>query len=347
MVVTDAASVLVVGIGVLLLITFALTALAGLLRARNALVAHRWAVVEARWHDLLLQVLAGVRSPAELHATVRMGEERYLLEVVSRFARRLRGEERFRCAEVVQPYLHHLLKRARHREAGYRAQAVHALGLVGMDRHVGMVTAALNDPSEFVAMTAMRALARPEHAASAPELLGRLDRFTHWDPSFLASILAAIGPSVSPALLEVLADESASVRVRQVAARTLLKLNYLPAGSVAASVAKRATDRDLVASCLRLLGAVGHNGHLPAIRLLADSPDEVVRQQAVRALGSLEEPAKLPRLLQYLHDESPWVAMEAGRALARFGDGSLLSSAAAGSGRVAVIAGQALMEARG
>lgn len=343
---TDAASVLVVGIGLLLLITFALAALAGVLRARNALVAHRWALVEARWHDLLLQVLAGVRSPTELHAVVRRGEERYLLEVVSRFARRLRGEERSRCAEVVRPYLPHLVKRARHRDAGYRAQAVHALGLLGMDRHVELVSAALNDPSEFVGMTAMRALARPEHAASAPDLLGRLDRFAAWDPGFLASILAAIGSSVSPALLDVLADESASVRVRQVAARTLLKLNYLPAGSVAASVAKRVTDRDLVSACLRLLAVVGHDGHLAAIRLLADSPDEVIRQHAVRALGSLEEPAKLPRLLQYLHDESPWVAMEAGRALARFGDGRLLRSAAAGSGRVAVIAGQALMEAR-
>jgi HEAT repeat protein len=177
--------------------------------------------------------------------------------------------------------------------------------------------------------------------------VAQLDRFAAWDPGFLASILAAIGPSVSPLLLDVLSDESSSVRVRQVAARTLLKLNYLPAGSVAASVAEQATDPDLVSACLRLLAVVGHNGHLPAIRLLADSPDEVVRQQAVRALGSLEEPARLPRLLPYLHDESPWVAMEAARALAQFGDGRLLSSAAAGSGRVAVIAGQALLEARG
>lgn len=342
----DPPTVLAVGFTLLLVLTLFLAALAGILRARNALVARRWTRIERRWHDLLLQVLAGQRPAAELYAMVRRGEERYLLEVVARFARRLRGDERIRCTEVAEPYLPLLVAQAAHRDAGYRAQAVHALGLVGMEGLAPLVLRALDDPSEFVAMTAMRALARPEQASHAPELVARLDRFEAWDAGFLASILAAIGPAVSLPLREVLADGRRGNRVRRVAAEALRKLHHLPAGVIAASVAEISSDRDLVAACLRLLEAVGHAGHLPVIRALARSTDEVIRQQSVRALGTLEDPARMPSLVKHLFDPSPWVGMEAGRALARFQGGRLLASAAAGTGDAAAIAGQALMEAR-
>jgi len=342
----DAPTGLTIGFVLLLILTLFLATLVGVLRARNALVARRWARVERRWHDLLLHVIAGQRPIAELYAAIRRGEERYLLEVVARFARRLRGDERVRCTEVVRPYLPLLVEQAGHRDAGFRAQAIHALGLVGMERHAQVVCAALDDPSEFVGMTAMRALARPEQAAHAPELVARLGRFEAWDGGFLASILAAIGPAVSPPLCEVLADGRRGNQVRWVSAEALRKLHHLPAGVIAASVAERSSDRDLVAACLRLLEAVGHAGHLPVIRALAASPDEVVRQQAVRALGTLEDPARMPGLVKHLYDPSPWVGLEAGRVLARFQGGRLLSSAAAGTGDAAAIAGQALMEAR-
>jgi HEAT repeat protein len=342
----DALAVLSAGISFLVVLAALLGLLAAFLRMRNAVVARRWARVEQRWHDLLLQVLAGTRPAAELHASVRRGEERYLLELVSRYARRLRGAERSRCAEAARPYLPLLVKRARHRDAGLRAQAVHSLGLMGMDRHAAVVCAALDDRSEFVGMTAMRALARPEHAAHRREIVARLDRFGAWDASFVASIVAAIGPAVSAPLLEVLGDDSRAPRVRRIAAESLRRLNYLPAGTVAARVAAGTTDRDLVAACLRLLEAVGHAGCLPVIRPLTDSADAVIRQQAVRALGTLEAPAGIPLLVKHLDDPSPWVAIEAGRALARFEGGRLLAVALAGSGDRAAIAAQALKETR-
>jgi HEAT repeat protein len=227
-----------------------------------------------------------------------------------------------------------------------RAQAVHALGLLGMEQHADLVLAALDDQSDFVGMTAMRALARPAQAAHAPGLVARLDRFQAWDGGFLASVLAAIGPAVSPPLCGVLADDRRGYRVRWVAAEALRRLHHLPAGTIAASVAETSSNRDLVAACLRLLEAMGHSGHLPVIRALAASSDEVIRQQAVRALGTLEEPARMPSLVEHLADPSAWVGMEAGRALARFEGGRLLSPVAAGSGNTATIAAQALMEAR-
>jgi len=342
----DAPAALLAGLAFLLALTLALAALAGILRARNALVARRWTAVERRWHDLLLHVIAGERPEAELHAMVRPGEARYLLEVVSRFARRLRGPERTRCAAVVMPYLPLLVAQASHRDPGLRARAVHALGLIGMERHADLVLDALDDPSDFVGMTAMRALARPAHAAHAPRLVARLDRFEAWDGGFLASVLAAIGPTVSPPLCGVLADDRRGTRVRWVAAEALCKLHHLPAGEIAASVAETSSNRDLVAACLRLLEATGHSGHLPVIRALVASADEVIRQQAVRALGTLEDPARMPGLVAHLADPSPWVGMEAGRALARFEGGRLLSPVAAGRGATATIAAQALMEAR-
>lgn len=342
----DPPGILLAGFGFLLALTVALAALTGFLRVRNALVARRWTAVERRWHDLLLHVIAGEKPAAELHAMVRGGEARYLLEIVSRFARRLRGEERTRCTAVVSPYLPLLVARASHRDPGMRAQAVYALGLVGMERHPDVVVAALDDRSDFVGMTAMRALAMPAHATHAPQLVARLDRFDAWDAGFLASVLAAIGPAVSPPLCDVLADGRRGNRVRGVAAEALRKLHYLPAGVIAASVAETSSDRDLVASCLRLLEATGHSGHLQVVRALARSTDEVIRQQAVRALGTLEDAARMPSLVEYLSDASPWVGMEAGRALARFDGGRLLSPFAAGSGDTATIAAQALMEAR-
>ncbi|HEU5218570.1 MAG TPA: HEAT repeat domain-containing protein, partial [Gemmatimonadales bacterium] len=182
-------------------------------------------------------------------------------------------------------------------------------------RHVGVILRALDDPSPLVAMVAARALARtgsPEYAAG---ILSRMHRFHHWRPSFLASMLATMGPAVAPALRKALADSTYPPSVRSVAADALRELHDYQAADAGALVLEESADTNLIAATLNLMAHVGRAEHLPAVRRHATSKEPIVRARAIAALGHVGAPEDIPFIVGAFHDESSWVALRAGEAL--------------------------------
>lgn len=218
------------------------------------------------------------------------------------------------------------------------------LGTLGLPRYSAEVLKGLYDPSPLVSMVAARYLARPEFPQYAPELMTHLHRFEGWNRRFLASMLATMGPEVSPMLRDGLLDPERPTWLRGVFAEAL-RMQLDPRAADAAVEALEATDdRDFSASLLRLLAAVGRPGHVEVLRALSDTDDEIVRAQALHALGVLGGRAELPLLFAGMDDPSPWAALHAARGVRDAGGVELLEEIAESDHAQAELAGQVLFE---
>lgn len=207
-----ALTLLIIGIVVFTAAALILALAAVLLRLGNDRKARRWGRLEAAWEPACLDVVVGQEPLERMWALVAPRDRRYFLNFLLRFAKRVSGPERRIVDELAEPYLDLVVPQLRYRTPERRARAVQTLSKLGRRRYANRLLQALDDPSPLVAMVAARALARRESPDFAGAILQRLHRFDQWRPSFLASMLAAMGPAVAPTLRLALADEQLTAR---------------------------------------------------------------------------------------------------------------------------------------
>jgi HEAT repeat protein len=257
----------------------------------------------------------------------------------------VRGEELDILRRAAVPGLPLLVPRAFHDTLGVRLRAVQTLGTLGLPRYESVVVEALADESPVVAMIAARTLASPEYAHRVREVIVNIDRLQGWDRRFLAALLADFGEGGAPALRAVFVDENAPAWVRAVAGDALGRIPDPTSGGLAVDVLERdGVDREVVITGLRLLGVVGASEHVGPVRRLARDEDDVVRAVALSALGSLGDHSDVPLLEHSVRDPSPWVALNAARALSQMGQGDVVTDIAATERPGADIARQVLSE---
>jgi HEAT repeat protein len=336
--------VLMVATGLFLVGTLALSAYALTQRALHMRRERELAALSERW---LEPVLGAIGDPSLLSTVQGLVEEDdaiRFLDFVIEFARRVRGGERDILRELARPFLPRVLERLDARGTEMRAWGIQVLGTLGLPQYEEQVVAALDDPSQLVAMISARALAREETPQYAPSVLARLDRFGDWNKMFLASMLASMGPEVAEQLRVGLADRSGAPGTRAVMAEALHLQRDFAAGDVAAEVVRLERHTDLLAASLRLLAAVGRPEHASVVRPLCTSDDPVVRAQALRAMGPLADAEDLPTLLGAMDSEDPWPALYAARGARDAGGQEILGRIRGSGDRKAVLADQVLSE---
>lgn len=326
------------------LVTLAFSAYAVLLRVQNQRRDARRSALAERWQSALLDAIADPAKILELHRLVDENRRLHFVEFVLQFARRMRGSESDVLRSVVQPYMGLIAERLDSDRVEVRARAVQTLGTLGLPEHEDLVIAALDDPSPLVAMVAARALAKEEEPRYASAVLAKVHRFSEWNRLYLASMLAAMGPEVSPGLRKGLADPTAESWTRSVMAEALRLQTDFEAGDVAAGVVADTDDEELAADVLRLLAEVGRPAHLPVVRSKARSHEPAVRAQALLALGRLGGPEDLPILVEALDDDFTWAALYAARGVRETGGRELLLRAAESDDRRGRLAAQVLAE---
>ena len=328
----------------LCMLLVAFSTLAVTVRARNTRRARRWSMLEDRWEPAVLEVLDGARSPASVRSLVRERDALLFVEYVSRFTRRVRGRERDLLTQMVAPWLPRLAQRLGHRDEATRARAVQTISLLAFGGYAGRLVRALDDRSQLVAMAAARALARREHTEFAGQVLRRLPRFAHWRPGFVSAMLTEMGPDAVPQLLAAFADPGQPAEARAIVADALNALHALEAADIAAGLLGPQRNRDLVVAALRLLRDLGRGEHVPAVRALLTSRDDVIRTGAIAAFGALAPPAELELLVPALEDPSHWAALAAARALRSLRNGAELRALAERDHPRAIIAAEVLAE---
>lgn len=334
-------SLIIAGIFVIALL---FSAYAVLLRTRHARRDQLWERLRQEWEGPVLAAIADPATVPDVHARIPKQHRMHFVQFALEYARRLRGEERQTLRRLVEPYLDQIAERATHRRSEVRTRAIQTLGTLGLPKYEKEVLEGLEDDSPLVSMVAARYLARPEFPQYAPRLLEHLDRFQVWNRSFLASMLAAMGPEVSPMLRDGLVNDDLPPWLRAVYAEAL-RMQRDPRAADPAIVAVDGVDhRDLGASLLRLIAAVGRPEHVDAVRALCFSDDEIIRAQALHALGVIGDTAELPLLFAGMDDASPWAALHAARGVRDAGGLDLLRQIAASDEPQAGLARQVLSE---
>ncbi len=337
--------VLVILIGIISLstLTFAVSAVST--RLHRDRVRSRRNELESIWEPLLLDALTEEIPLREVWDRVPRGRELWLVEYLLRVTRRLRGDDVDALARVAEPYLDLVSSRLNHRLVEQRAFAVETLNVLGCGRYTAEIAAALDDRAPLVAMIAARALTRSGESDHLEAILDRLHRFDTWSPRLLMSLLASIGPAAAPVLRKALVDPDRPLLVRVVSTSALQQLNDLKAADCAVQVLRTETDREVLASSLRLLAKVGRPEQAEFARALCGSSDFVVRAHALTALARLGEPEDAGILIEAIDDESSWVALHAVNGLKLAGHLSQLRELADSEHPRSELARQVLSEA--
>jgi len=315
-------------------------------RLQNDRRERDWRDRERRWTGAIVSALSEEISGEELHQDVLPGEELPFLDVLVRFAGRVRGEEADRVRLLAQPYLPHLLPLTRARESAVRARAVQTLGILGLPAFDQELLRAVDDPSPFVSMLAARALARYGGAEYVDLILSRLHRFVGWNREYLVTLLRTLGPDAAPSLRRFLGNSRPPIAARGAVADALERLHDLGSVEVARKLLREVPPPELAPHLLRLLAKLGGEEDLPTVLHFLRSPHSFVRQAAYLAIGSLARGRDREILREGLDDPSPWVVLGVARILLAHGAVATLEREVAegrGPGRQA--AGQVLAEA--
>jgi len=320
------------------------SAYAVLLRVRHNRRDRLWEELSARWEQ---PVLAAIMDPEAIPAAQALVDEKHELHFVHfvlEYSRRVRGAERAVLRTLVEPFLPEIGRRARHRNSEVRTRAMQTLGTLGLPKYSAEVLAGLDDPSQLVCFVAARYLARREFPEYGPAVLEKLERFEGQNPRFLASMLAAVGPTISPELRSRMSDPERPSWERAVLVEALAMQLDPQGGDAAAEALAQTDDRALSLSLLRYLGVVGRPDHLDVIRERCESDDLFVRAQAMSTLGMVGDEHDLPLLIAGMDDDSPWAALHAARGVKAAGGSSMLFEMATSDRDYAPLAGQVLYE---
>jgi hypothetical protein len=300
------------------------------IRARSNFRAWRFWWIEDRWEAVIIKVIGGDAVVPPVPAN----DARHVLEIAGRFARRLRGPDRMRVEEFSAPFVGLLLPDLTARSAEKRAAAVELLSVLALDAFADDIVVALDDRSPRVSLVAAKALSSPDRPECTAEVLDRLHRYSNWNSSLIALMLARVGVGALDDLRDYLGDVARPAAARAVVAAALTHLSDPVSASLAADTLESA-DPELVVACLRLIYVVGGPAQADAVRDLVDHPVFFVRAATAAALGRIGDESDVPAITELVHDDSPWVVLRSTGALLALGGNDALQELAAGQGLAA------------
>jgi len=129
-----------------------------------------------------------------------------------------------------------------------------------------------------------------------------------------------------------------------VAVQALAELNDLDAVPSAVALLPDETDPEVQADLVRLIAKLGQPGDLAVVRPLVDAPQPYLRAATLQAIGSLSDGRTTDHetVSAGLDDPSPWVALQAARALLALGHRAELADLSASGSPRATLAAEVL-----
>lgn len=299
----------------MLAVAIAFVVAASLLRRSNNRKRMHWGEMERDWAVALDEIESGLLESEVLHASLSARDRLVFLDYLYKCATVGPVPERLALiGRLSEPYIAELEARAIQGDVWQRARAIRTLAKLRGEAARPAIEAALDDPAPHVALTAARAYARLR-LGGVGALLERVDRYRDWDARLLRLTLAAFGPGAAPALHARFADAGAPEWVRAACAAALVELRYTGANETALAVLTSAAEVDLKAAALRVLAQPLTDAQRALVRELCSAADPIIRAQAVTCLSRLGDAADVAELERALGDLSPWVVLNATRAL--------------------------------
>ncbi len=313
------------------------------LRIRNSNRRKRRSRLEKEWENKILDFSLGDLEAEDIWKMVDKKDRLFFIDYILRFSNRIAVEEKNRILTLATPYLDLLKDQLQNHKPELRAYALQSLAVLEFKENATHVIDGLDDPSPIVRLVAIHALVDKEHPEYIEPVLKRLDKFSSWRPNYLASLIASVGLDIAPPLRQAFADEQRPSQVRVIAGEALIKLNDLQSAFYADEVLKKSKDRDLIATSLRIIRQIGSDKQIETVRQFCDSEDDMIRGQAIGALGQLGGKEDLEIFSENLAHESSWVSFHAAKALSSSGGLDILKKFAESDSKRSEIAREVLL----
>ena len=302
-------------VGVVLLLTTGLRALAAL-RRRRFLSYH------GEINELLAAYVAGASDSPPPPPRGRF-QERIMRRELVRLAPLLKGEPRNLVARLFAGY--GLVESTVHdlcgRDGLDRIRAAEELGAMGAKEGLPQLVEGLAHHDGLFRLACARALAELGAVETLPTIAASLSE-SGADPGELAEIALGFGSAAEPFLRTQLTSAPA-IETRRLAAATLGELRAHEALPELLA-ALESDDDELAARAARALGRIGDNvATHPLVGLLRGPRAWFVHVAAASALGGLDDPAAGPALTLALASDEWELRNAAARALVALGEAGL------------------------
>lgn len=295
------------------------------LRINNDHKAIAWKNMEAKWSQLVPEVLEGRLAREQLWKQVPSHEELFFVDYLYRLAcqmpvRKLDSPQYYQLVHLADPYLQFVARRIRNKKSDseLRARAVATIGKLAPHTSMDLLEYALEDTSDRVAFTAMRALVDHDDPRCGQIITQVFSRFHNYNPEYVATLLSRLNPACAiHFMIKIIENPEASLWSRIVAVCAIehwpCSAENIPSLKKVAKDAKQyPTLRALILRVLASWAAVPESREL--IYEFASSDEEVMRAHAMFAIGRLKLTTEHELLELGLHDTARWVAIEAATA---------------------------------
>ena len=262
------------------------------------------------------------RNALPMSSLTGWGDDPVFLEVLFDFLTIVTGDERATLERLIE----RLDLRAKlaedlrtSRRLRHRLQALGYLVEIADETLEDLFLGCLNDEVVEVRLHAARGLARIGNPETVGTILDCMESEEHWVADRLADVLVGFGPAAVPALSQYLLlsqfDERRDPELLRDIIRVLDLIGDLSA-EPALLIMLDADERLLRIGAASALGAAGTPACVSALIGALDDPEWQVRARAADSLGVFSDPRAIEPLGVALRDPAWWVRQDSAKALA-------------------------------
>lgn len=307
---------------ILLLITFALLLYVILLKiafkSRQRSRKRQFGI----WENLILEYLSGEVSSDKIAKEVRTKDFSLFSEFMEKYLETLKGEDFQSLTHLLKEMglFDYNLKRMGSRKRWHRVYAAFFLGLMRAKEAVPALQEGLKDRDYLMSFASASGLAKSGQKEHLEETLSLLTQRKDLGPDKAAEVLLEFGNGICSELASILNRGNIDNKWKYLIMDLLGYWHDLAAGPVLLKILHTSKDSEMKVRSIRSLGEMPYVEAAQALSNCLDGDNDLIRAEAVRALGRIGASEYSGKMVRSLSDKNWHVRYNAAQALASFGE---------------------------
>ena len=274
------------------------------------------------WENLILEYLSGEVSSDKIAKEVRIKDFSLFSEFMEKYLKTLKGEDFQSLTHLLKEMglFDYNLKRLGSRKRWHRVYAAFFLGLMRDKEAVPALQKGLKDRDYLMSFASASGLAKSGQKEHLEETLSLLTQRKDLGPDKAAEVLLEFGNGICSELASILNRENVDIKWKCLIIDLLGYWHDLEAGPVLLKILHTSKDSEMKVRSIRSLGEMPYVEAAQALSNCLDGDNDLIRAEAVRALGRIGVSEYSGKMARFLGDRNWSVRYNTARALASFGE---------------------------
>lgn len=274
------------------------------------------------WQNLILEYLSGEVSSKKIAKEVRIKDFSLFSEFMEKYLETLKGEDFENLTHLLKEMglFDYNLKRLGSRKRWHRVYAAFFLGLLRDKEAVPALQKGLKDKDYLMSFASASSLAKSGQKEHLEETLSLLTQRRDLGPDKAAEVLLEFGNGICSELVLILKRGNIDSKWKYLIVDLLGYWHDLEAGPVLLKILHTSKDGEMKVRSIRSLGEMPYIEAAQALSNCLDSDNDLIRAEAVRALGRIGASQYSGMMARFLADRNWSVRYNTAQALANFGE---------------------------